>query len=100
MSRQVRTKSTSARGVVHSAAFRQGYEDAVNDRPWRDLDSMNGGRRLSATDTMWNYERGRYFAHYLKGEGVRPLPLKDRRGRVTTETLARVSQAIRCGAFG
>lgn len=92
---QTATRQVSIRGIIASAAFRQGYEDAAKDRPWRDLDDMKGNKRTSQTNMMWHYERGRYFAKYLRAEGDPIMSLKDHRGRVRFAVMDRFSDALK-----
>lgn len=98
MSEQVRTRQTSVTGHISSAAFGQGYRDAIKGYPWRTLDNMRGNRKKTAIDTMWDYERGRYFAAYLRGEGMPFIALKEGR-RVSYRAASLFSKAIRCYAI-
>jgi hypothetical protein len=70
MTRQISTRTVSARGVMATAAFRYGFEDFNNGKPFRDIDNMGGNQKQSALNTVWAYERGRLFAAYLKGERI------------------------------
>ena len=58
--RQVQTTTKSARGVMASKAFGEGFRDAREGRAFRYDYSTH-------TDTQWAYERGRILACYFDG---------------------------------
>ena len=58
--RQVQTKATSARGIMASKAFGDGFRDAREGKPFQYEYSTH-------IDTQWAYERGRILAQIYKG---------------------------------
>ena len=64
--------SVSLSSVVRTPAFRQGfkhYQQGVE--PIFDEPEKLDGRGSNVTNLMWAYERGRAFAAWCKGEGVK-----------------------------
>lgn len=98
MTAQIKTKPTSLRGVMATAAFRYGFEDFNKGKPFRDIDNMGGNRKKSAIDTVWAYERGRLFAAYLHGENIFADKLK-RDGYVRYDLSDLMHTAVRTKAI-
>lgn len=98
MAHQVRVKKVSARGIVATRQFSQGYRDVLTGHPPRNLENIEPNKKHSALDLIWAYERGRLFACFIIGEGIVPKPLKDGR-RVSAWTIRYMNAAIRCKAL-
>lgn len=98
MTSQVRVKKVSARGIVATRQFAQGYRDVLTGHPPRNLENIEPNRKHSTLDLMWAYERGRLFACFIIGEGIVPKPLKDGR-KVSDWAIHCMNAAIRCKAL-
>ena len=87
--------------VVRAPAFRQGFKHYVMGiEPIFDEPDKLKGRRDTATNRMWAYERGRAFAAYCKGEGIQLDPnawFINR--RLSWRVLDAAAGALRCGAI-
>lgn len=80
------TRSVNLRGIIRSAPFVHGFNDAVAGKPY-DYDAYND---LGDTNDRWNYERGRMLGMVFDG------PLKF--GRTTNfYALLACSEAIDSG---
>lgn len=82
---QVPTKTRSARGVMSSRAFVDGFESVRKGKPF-DYDYSG------ILDFQWNYERGRILATVYKGK------LKDGR-TVTNEAIYALADAWNSGVL-
>jgi len=61
--------------VVRAPAFRQGFRHYIKGiEPIFDEPDKLAGRGNIAVNRMWSYERGRAFAAYCKGEGIKLDP--------------------------